>query len=77
MEEVIDEVVDRFEKPGEVYSEELIYWSGYIYRYRHYMTGESSKEIYKQASMTVMKQNYMRLYMMKTEEVIEVLKENK
>ena len=47
LEEVIDEAGDRFEKPGEVYPEELIYWIGYIYRYWHYVTGESSKEIYK------------------------------
>ena len=28
LEEVIDEAGDRIEKPGEVYSEELIYWIG-------------------------------------------------
>ena len=76
LEEVIDEAGDRFEKPGEVYSEELIYWIGYIYRYWHYVTGESSKEIYKQAPVNVMKQNYERLYMMTAEEVVEILKEN-
>lgn len=74
LEEVIDEAGDRFEKSGEVYVEELIYWIGYIYRYWHYVTGESSKEIYKQAPVKVMKQNYERLYMMTPEEVIEVLK---
>ena len=75
LEEVVDESGNRFEKSGEVYSEELIYWIGYIYRYRHYVTGESSKEIYKQAPVKVMKQNYERLYMMTPEEVIEILKE--
>ena len=67
---------DRFEKPREVYAEELIYWIGYIYRYWHYVTGEYSKEIYKQASVKVMKQNYVRLYMMTPEEVIDLLKES-
>ena len=38
------------------------------------MTGESSKEIYKQAPVKFMKQNYERLYMITPEEVIEVLK---
>ena len=76
LEEVIDEAEDRFEKPGEFYSDELIYWIGYIYRYWHYATGESSKEIYKQAPVKVMKQNYARLYMMTPEEVIGILKEN-
>ena len=76
LEEVIDEAGVRFENPGEVYSEELIYWIGYTYRYWHYVTGESSKEINKQAPVKVMKQNYERLYMMTPEEVIEILKEN-
>ena len=76
LEEVIDEAGDRFEKPGEVYSDEMIYWIGYIYRYWHFVTGESSKEIYRQAPVKVMKQNYERLYMMTLEEVVELLKEN-
>lgn len=75
LEEVIDEVGDRFEKIGELYTEELIYWIGYIYRYWHYMTGESSREIYKKAPVKVMKQNYERLYLMTPEEVIERLRE--
>ena len=75
MEEVIDEAEDRFEKPGKVYSEELIYWIGYIYRYWHYVTGKSSKEIIKLAPVKMMKQNYERLYMMAPEEVIGILKE--
>lgn len=76
LEEVIDEAGDRFEKLGEVYTEELIYWIGYIYRYWHYVTGKSGKEIYKQAPVKVMKQNYERLYLMTPEEVIDVLKGN-
>ena len=40
------------------------------------MTGESSKEIYKQAPVNVMKQNYERLNMMTPEEVVETLKRN-
>lgn len=76
LEEVIDEAGDRSEKTGEIYSEELIYWIGYIYRYWHYVTGGSSKGIYKQTPVKVMKQNYTKLYMMTPEEVIEVLKEN-
>ena len=73
LEEVIDEAVDRFEKSGEVYAEELIYWIGYIYWYWHYMTGESSKEIHMQAPVKVVKQNYEWLYMMTPEKVISIL----
>ena len=75
LEEVIDDAGDRFEKPGEVYPEELIYWIGYIYRYWHYVAGESSKEIYKQAPVKVVKQNYAKFNMMTPEEIIEMLKE--
>ena len=75
LEEVIDEAADRFKKPGEVCSEELIYWIGYNYRYWHYVTGESSKEIIKLEPVKGMKQNYERLYLMTLEEVIERLKE--
>jgi len=73
LEEVIDEAGDRFKKPGAIYAEELIYWIGYIYRYWHYVTGESSKEIYKQSPVKVMSQNYERLYMMTPEDIIERL----
>ncbi|MBQ7077078.1 MAG: hypothetical protein IJM91_02960 [Lachnospiraceae bacterium] len=75
LEEVIDEAGERFEKLGEVYPDELIYWIGYIYRYWHYDTRESSKEIYKYAPVKIMKQNYERLYMMTPEEVIVQLRE--
>lgn len=75
LEEVIDEAGVRFEKTGELYTGEQIYWIGYIYRYWHYVTGESSKEIYKQASVKIMKHNYEKIYMMTPEEVIVQLKE--
>lgn len=73
---MIDEAKDRFEKPREIYNEELIHWVGYIYRYWHYVTEESSKEIYKQVPVKVMKKNYVRLYMMTPEEIIVQLKED-
>ena len=74
LEEVIDEAGVRFNKLGETYTEETIYWIGYIYRYCHYMTGESSKEIYKQAPVKVMTQNYAKFYMRTPEEAIEQIK---
>lgn len=68
---------NRTQWVGAVYSEKLLQCIGYIYRYWYYVMGESSKEIYKQASVKVRKQKYERLYMMTPEEVIEILKENK
>ena len=74
LEEILDEAGDRFEKVGDVYSDELIYWIGYLYRYWHYVTGESCKEIYRQAPVKVMKKNYGRLYMMTPDKAIETIK---
>lgn len=73
--EAIEKAGDIFKENDEIYSSECVYWIGYIYRYWHYYANESSKEIYKQAPVKVMKQNYARLYMMTPEEVIERLKE--
>lgn len=74
--EVIENARDIIKENDEIYSSECIYWIGYIYRYWHYYTRESSKEIYKQVPVKMMKQNYERLYMMTPEAVIDLLKEN-
>lgn len=74
--EVIECAGNIFNEMDEIYSSNCIYWIGYIYRYWHYVTGEASKEIYKQAPVKVMKQKYARLYTMTPEEVIDVLKGN-
>ncbi len=43
---------------GEVFSKEVLFWAGYTYRYWHFLTGESSKEIYKQADADIMNESY-------------------
>ena len=45
LEELLDET-GGIPKAGTLYDREAMYWCGYIYRYWHYYTGESSKEIY-------------------------------
>lgn len=71
---LFDEIIERagniFSELDEIYSSDCVYWIGYIYRYWHYVTGEASKKIYKQAPVKLMKQNYARLYAMTPEEVI-------
>ena len=59
---------------GEVYSKDVLYWIGYIYRYWHYYSGEDSKKIYKQAPVEVMKRNYMMFHTMDPVLAIEDLK---
>ena len=75
LEEVVDGSEDKLSLNVEIYSKDMIYWIGYIYRYWHYYTGESSKAIYKQAPVETMKRNYLMFHTMAPEVAIEDLKE--
>lgn len=52
-----------------------MYWAGYVYRYWHYVTGESSREIYRQAPAKTMNVNYLMFHTMDPEMAVEDLKE--
>lgn len=60
---------------GEIFSADVLYWIGYIYRYWHYYNGEDSAKIYKQAPVQTMKRNYMIFHTMDPVLAIEDLKE--
>ena len=60
---------------GEVFSADVLYWIGYLYRYWHFYTGEDSAKIYKQAPVETMKRNYMMFHTMDPTLAIEDLKE--
>lgn len=64
---------DKLKKNGEIYSREILYWMGYLYRYWHYYTKEDSAKIYKQASAKRMKRNYLLFHTMAPELAIEKL----
>ena len=70
-----DELADQLVKGGEVYDNEALYWMGYIYRYWHFYTGESSREIYKQAPAKTMNVVYLMYHTMSPEMAIDRLKE--
>ena len=69
-----DELGHRLKKDGEVFDKEILYWIGYIYRYWNYYTGESSKEIYKQAPAKTMNVVYLMYHTMSPELAIDRLK---
>ena len=62
-------------KDGELYSADVLYWTGYLYRYWHYYTGEDSAKIYRQAPAQTMKRNYMIFHTMDPSLAVEDLKE--
>lgn len=75
---LIEEFSDEYSniaKDGSFFSDDVMYWIGYIYRYWHFYTNESSKLIYKQANGKTMNTNYLMFHTMAPEIAIENLKE--
>ena len=75
LEEILTSSKEELSQEGEVFSSEVLYWIGYIYRYWHYYKGEDSAKIYRQASVQTMKRNYMIFHTMDASLAIEDLKE--
>lgn len=75
LEEVASAAGESLTRNGEIFSADVLYWIGYIYRYWHYYTGEDSAKIYKQAPAQTMKRNYMIFHTMDPVIAIEDLKE--
>ena len=57
------------------YSKEVMYWTGYVYRYWHYYTGESSRKIYKIADEKMMNESWLGFHTLDVEMAIDDLKE--
>ena len=75
---LIDELSSDYKKSlivGETLDEEVMYWIGYTYRYWHFYTSESSKEIIKQASPKTMATNYLMFHTMDPQMAVDNLKE--
>ena len=70
-----EELKEHLTKSGELYDKETLYWTGYIYRYWNFYTGESSREIYRQAPAKTMKAVYLMYHTMSPEMAIDRLKE--
>ena len=64
LEEVISSAGDSVSVAGEIYQKDVLYWIGYIYRYWHYYTGESSAKILRQAPAATMIRNYLMFHTM-------------
>ena len=52
-----------------------MYWIGYIYRYWHYYTGETSKQIYAIADAELMAESWLGFHTLDVEMAIDNLKE--
>lgn len=75
MERLSEENAATLVKGSDLYDNETLYWIGYLYRYWHYYTGETSKEIYKQASASTMRSMYLMYHTMSPKMAIDRLKD--
>lgn len=73
--EELNEESGGLKKAGETYSIEVMYWAGYLYRYWHYYTNESSKEIYKIADAKTINECWLGFHTLDIEMAIDNLKE--
>lgn len=77
LERMQDEHPEAFVTSDNVFDGEVLFWTGYVYRQWHYITGESSKQIYKQANAITMNTNYYGFHTVDVELAVEWLKERK
>ncbi|MGF0018715.1 hypothetical protein [Sporofaciens sp. SGI.106] len=77
LEELIAESNGCLIQTDRVFSTEVMYWIGYVYRYWHYYKKLSSARIYRKANVKTMKQNYMMFHTMDPELAIDDLIEIK
>lgn len=62
-------------RSDKIYDPEAMYWMGYLYRYWHFYTGESSKEIYKHVDAATMALIYPGYHTLDPQEAIDRLLE--
>jgi hypothetical protein len=77
LEKLEDEYGAVLRKDGNVFDRETLYWAGYLYRKWHFYTGESSKQIYKQAGAKMINSAYLAYHCLDVEMAIDRLKEAK
>ena len=75
LEELKAEYSDKNLPLGKSFGREVMYWTGYTYRYWNLLTAESSCSILRQASAETMRRNYLMFHTMDTELAIENLQE--
>lgn len=73
--EELDDEAGGLKKAGMIYPVEVMYWTGYLYRYWHYYTGEFSREIYQIADAERMKESWPGFHTLDVSMAVDDLKE--
>lgn len=74
---ILESLIEECEikRNDDIYNKETMYWIGYIYRYWHFYTKESSYEIYRIAKAKMMNDNYLMFHTLDPSLAIDNLKE--
>lgn len=73
--EELEDVSGGLPRADLVYDPEAMFWMGYLYRYWHFYTGESSAEIYQHVNAATMALIYPGYHTLDCEEAIDRLLE--
>lgn len=71
--EELDEEVGGLQKAGTIFLQEVMYWTGYTYRYWHYYANACSKDIYKIADANTMNECWLGFRTLDVEMAIDDL----
>lgn len=74
LENLLDEV-GILPKSDNLFSNDILFWTGYIYRYWHFLTGENSKKIYSYANAQTMRETYLGFHTLDNSLAVENLLE--
>lgn len=74
LEELNDEV-GGLVKSHNQFSIEVMFWTGYLYRYWHFYTGHNSKDIFKMADANMMNESWLGFHTLDNEMAIDDLME--
>ena len=73
--EEIDEEAGGLPREDDMLPFETLYWMGYIYRFWHLYTGETSSDIYATADVAVMANTYPGFHTLDNEMAVDRLRE--
>lgn len=73
--EEIEEEAGGLKKAGIVYDREIMYWTGYVYRYWYYYANITSRDIYKIANAQLMHDSWLGFHTLDVEMSIDNLVE--
>lgn len=69
--EELDDEIGGLVKSDNIFSIEVMFWIGYLYRYWHFYTGHSSKDIYTIADAKMMNESWLGFHTLDNEMAID------